>query len=293
MKIVKIKGGLGNQLFQYAYAILLSELTKEEVKIDMSSYKDMITDPIRQPRLLRMNINLPIANQKDIDQLCLFKHEGNILSFKYRVNTWLESVFNKKYFLEKTRAFIDPNKIKAYQYFDGYWQSWRYIDAVWPHLKTDLVPNYRLHDSTLKMIDEVSKAESVFVGIRRGDYLQEKNHYGVFDNSYYSKAMNYISQHLKSPVFYVFSNDIPWVKNNIDFSDKNVVFREPEAIIDDFEDLLIMSNCKHSIIINSTYHWWGARLNDNSNKIVIAPQKWFYDNKPIDIVPSHWIRIEN
>ena len=291
MKIVKVKGGLGNQMFQYSFALLLKQKTDEIVKLDMSSFQDLIKDPVRKPRLLKYSISLPLASEKDISKVCLLKHSGNMLSFKYRLKTLMEDKINSRYFREKNRAYISPQRILGYSYYDGYWQSWKYIDKVWKDVKNDFVPNYEINVETQKMISIVENSNSVFVGIRKGDYSAEKEHYGSFGNSYYQKAMDYISKRVNNPQFYVFSNDIPWVKKNIDFSDRNVVFREPEDIVDDFEDLLIMAACKHSIIINSTYHWWGARMNDNKNKIVVAPKRWFFDDKPIDIIPTNWVRL--
>lgn len=293
MKIVKIKGGLGNQLFQYSFAYFLQKVTKEEVKIDISSYESSLNDPVRKPRILKTNISLPIASKSDLNQICRFKHNGDMLTFKYRAKIILEYKLNRDYFWEKNRSYIDVHKIEKYKYFDGFWQSWRYVDAVWKKLKQEFVPNYQIHDSTQKMINEVLRTNSVFIGIRRGDYIAEANHYGLFGNDYYQRCMSYITERIDQVVFYVFSNDIPWVKKNIDFTNRRVVFREPENIIDDFEEFLIMANCKHSIIVNSTYYWWGARLNDSDKKIVVAPIKWFFDNKPIDIVPPHWVRIES
>ena len=292
MKIVKIKGGLGNQLFQYSFASLLQEITQEDVKIDMSSFSSSLDDPIRKPRLLKMNVTIPIANDNEIRSLCMLKHSGNTLTFTYRALIAIEDMMNRRYYREKNRAYIEPESIAKHSYFDGYWQSWRYVEQVWDTVQSELVPNYEINDATRLMIEHVSDKNSVFIGIRRGDYSQRSSHYGSFGNNYYQKAMDYIAEHVENPVFYVFSNDIPWVKENIDFSNRTVFFREPEDIVDDFEDLLIMAACKHSIIINSTYHWWGARLNEYPGKIVVAPKKWFFDDKPIDIVPPRWVRIE-
>lgn len=292
MKIVKLKGGLGNQLFQYSYAFLLKKMTGEDVKIDLTPYKERLDDQIRKPRILKMSLSIPIASAEDISKICKIKHEGDILTFRYRALTIAENIINRAYYWEKNRAYIDPETIKDYQYFDGFWQSWRYVESVWNELKNEYVPNYAIHESTQEMIDQVSRENSVFIGIRKGDYSAEASHYGNFGNGYFQKAMDYISEHVEAPVFYVFSNDIPWVKEKIDFSGRNVFFRDPEIIIDDFEDFLIMSACRHSIIVNSTFHWWGARLNDNPKKIVVAPNKWFFDEKPIDIVPPHWVKIE-
>lgn len=292
MKIVKIKGGLGNQLFQYSFASLLQEITPDDVKIDMSSFSGSLDDPIRKPRLLKMNVTIPIAGDNEIRSLCMLKHSGNTLTFKYRALIAIEDMMNRRYYREKNRAYIEPESIAKHSYFDGYWQSWRYVDQVWDTVRSELVPNYEINEATSRMIERVLDENSIFIGIRRGDYSQRANHYGSFGNTYYQKAMDYITDHVESPVFYIFSNDISWVKESIDFSNRTVFFREPEDVVDDFEDLLIMAACKHSIIINSTYHWWGARLNEYPGKIVVAPKNWFFDDKPIDIVPPRWIRIE-
>ncbi len=291
MKIVKIKGGLGNQLFQYSFAKLIEKKTKDQVLIDMSYFSNIIDDEIRKPRLLKYNLSLPIAKATEINKCCIFNHDGNSLGYKYKIGIGLEAVLNKRYFFERNRAYIKPSKLLNYTYYDGYWQSWRYVYEVFNSIKKELIPNYSINQKTKELINQVRNNNSVFIGIRRGDYLNAKDHFGSFDNSYYQMAMNYITGRIENPVFYVFSNDIPWTKRNIDFSNRAVIFREPEDIVDDFEDFLIMTECKHAIIINSTFHWWGAKINDNKNKIVIAPQKWFFDNSPIDIIPPNWVQL--
>lgn len=290
-KIVKIKGGLGNQLFQYAFAKLLEKKTGFRVLIDMSYFSEILNDPIRKPRILKYKLSTKIAGKEDLKKCCFFKHTGNTLGRKYRIGIGLEAVLNKRYFFERNRGYIKPEKVLNYTYYDGYWQSWRYVDEILKDIRNEFVPNYDISTKTKDIIEKVKQENSVFVGIRKGDYSNSESHFGSFGNDYYQKAMNYISSKVENPVFYVFSNDIPWVKENIDFSNRTVVYREPEDIVDDFEDFLIMTECKHSIIINSTFHWWGARLNYNKDKIVVAPQKWFFDDSPIDIIPPYWVRI--
>ena len=288
MKIVKIKGGLGNQLFQYSFARLLQQKTGDTVKLDMSAYNDTLDDPIRQPRLLKFNIPLEVAIDKEIRNKCLLKHKGHLLTTQYRLGIAAEALFNPKYYFEKDRRYRAIEKIKKFDYFDGYWQSWKHVDEVWNVLKKDLVPRNNLNFATINMIEKVSAQQSVFIGVRRGDYQEHSDHWGTFTQEYYSKAVNYICERIENPVFYVFSNDISWVKKNLVFDGKNVIYREPYDVIDDFDDLLIMANCKHSIIINSTFHWWGAQFNYYHGKIVVAPKKWFFDGKLIDIIPPKW-----
>ncbi len=292
MKIVKLKGGLGNQMFQYAFAYLLKQTTGEDVKLDMSSFSSALDDPIRQPRILKLSLSLPAAAPDELRRACLLRHEGALMSFPYRLGILLESILNRGYFLEKDRGYIEPGSILRHRYFDGYWQSWRYVEPVWAVLREEFTPSVQLSGATQETIRRVSEENSVFLGVRKGDYSSEASHYGCFGNDYFRRAMDLVSERVKDPVFYVFSNDIPWVMQNIDFTGRSVRFRTPELIVDDFEEFMIMAACRHSIIINSTFHWWGARMNDAPGKTVVAPKKWFFDDKPIDIIPPHWIRID-
>ncbi|XCP84011.1 alpha-1,2-fucosyltransferase [Roseburia hominis] len=291
MKIVKLKGGLGNQMFQYAFACLLHEHTNDEVKIDTSYFQSTIADSIRQCRLLQYKLTLQEAAKEEIERLCLFRHTGNPMGTKYRYSIALEGVFNRNYYFEKNRAYVPVDDVKSYSYFDGYWQSWRNVDPIIEKLKNEFQPLNQLSNKTQTTLNKISTEQSVFIGIRRGDYSQRSGHFGSFGQDYFETAMKYIDERVEYPVYYIFSNDIEWVKNHIDFGKRSITFREKEDVVDDFEDLILMSYCKHSIIINSTYHWWGARLHEYDGKIVIAPQKWFFDKKPIDIVPNRWIRI--
>ena len=142
-------------------------------------------------------------------------------------------------------------------------------------------------------MEQMQKENAVFIGVRKGDYAADKKsieHYGNFDSQYYLAAMKTIASKVENPKFYVFSNDVEWCKKNLDWGGYNIFYREPEQQTDDFEELMLMSSCKHAIIVNSTYNWWGAYLIKNPDKIVCCPKKWFFDDAPIDIVPDSWIK---
>ncbi len=291
MKIVRLKGGLGNQMFQYAFAKLLEQLTGEEIRVDYSAYQTLGNDMVRVPRLKKYNLSILEADASEIERICIWKHQGNPFSYRYKMGILMEEFFNRNYYREHTRTYVVPGKLVRYSYFDGYWQSYRYVDAVMDILKKEFTPNYGLSERTKNKKEEMESQNSVFIGVRKGDYSLEAAHWGSFGAGYYQKAMEYISGRVDTPVFYVFSNDVEWCKGNLDWGRFQVQFRETEQQTDDFEELVLMSACRHSIIINSTYHWWGARLNDSKEKIVVAPKEWFFDHKPIDIVPPNWIRI--
>lgn len=290
MKIVKLKGGLGNQMFQYAFAKLLENKTKDTVKIDLSSYNGLNGDMVRKPRILKFDLSLPIASVQDIKQICKFKHTGNSQSNKYRVGIAMESILNKKYLLERNHVGCSVEQMINRDYFDGYWQNWEYIDSIYDELEHDYNFNGALESKTLELMDHIQSCASVFVGIRRGDYLTVKpEHYGIFDQNYYDRAMQCVADKIENPVFFIFSNDIDWVCKNMDFSKYDVVY--VTETIDDFEDFLLMTKCKHAIIPNSTFHWWGARRYEYPGKVIIAPKKWFADDAPINILPNRWERI--
>ncbi len=292
MKIVKLKGGLGNQMFQYSYALLVEKRTNQAVKLDYSAYLNLESDTIRVPRIEKFQIHLASANPEEIASICKFSHKGNSLSFRYKLGIFAEEKLNRRYFREPNRAYIDPAELMGYDFFDGYWQSWRYVEEVKSNITTEFKPNYTLSERTRATQSLMLSENSVFVGVRRGDYCAEKEHYGSFDSSYYLKAMSYISHRVYNPVFYIFSNDIEWCKSNLQFENYHVKYRDPELQTDDFEELMLMASCQHAVIVNSSYHWWGATLIQNPQKIVCCPENWWFDDKPIDIIPDKWIRIK-
>ena len=293
MNIVKLKGGLGNQMFQYSFAKLLQYKTDTDTFIDLSAYNVESKDEIRKPRILKFNISLPEASSKELTIACRFDHSDYSMGIWYKFKILLEILTNRKYLFERNMIPKDIEKYNNYIYFDGYWQSWKYVDEIFNEIKKDFLPKSPLSVLTKKTVDEVRAVQSVFVGIRRGDYLKEKDLYGEFGVDYYLAAMEHIEKKLDNPIYYVFSNDIDWVEQNMDFGDRKIVYRRNEDVVDDFEELILMSNCRHSIIQNSTFHWWGARLNYYDGKIVVAPEKWFYDGTKIDIIPPEWVKIEN
>jgi hypothetical protein len=141
----------------------------------------------------------------------------------------------------------------------------------------------------------INNTNSVSLHIRRGDYiknLETYNKHGLIDLYYYYKAINYIKEHVYNPTFFIFSDDITWAKENLNI-ELPVYFIDFNDQTRNYEDLRLMKNCKYNIIANSSFSWWGAWLNDFSNKIVIAPKKWFNDDtiNTYDLTPLDWILI--
>jgi hypothetical protein len=290
MKYVKFKGGLGNQLFQYVFLRRLQLLYNKDVKADFSYFNNIKKDNIRVPRIFDFNVKLNIAQKEELNNIFKIKNINNTKSLIYKGKIFYEKLFNNKYFFEKNREFIDINKILNYDYFDGYWQSWKYFLGIEEILRKEISIKIKLNEDIINTKEKIANENSVFIGIRRGDYLSSKkmkNHYGETDLNYYKKAIDYIKNKVKNPKFYIFSNEIEWIKRNVDI-DGEVIYRD--NYVSDSQELYLMSKCKHSIIGNSTFHWWGAWLNNNKGKIVIAPKRWFADNSPIEIIPDKWIK---
>lgn len=293
VKIVKFKGGLGNQLFQYSFLRTLQvNHNCGEVKADLSYYTDLKNDKVRVPRIKQLNIKFEEADEKDRKSVCFLKHIGNPQSLLYKASLYFEKTINGRYYFESNRSYRDPNRLLKYDYYDGYWQSWRYLEGIEDILREEITPSRGLSKRTEETISKLKNENAVFLGIRRGDYLESaynRKHYGSFNIEYYTKAIEHIKSKIENPIFYIFSNDINWVKDNMEFN-ANVVYRDDEEQISDVEELFIMASCKHAIIVNSTFYWWGAWLINNQDKIIIAPSKWFADDKPIDIIPDTWIK---
>lgn len=296
MKIVKMKGGLGNQLFQYMFALYLKEQFKEEVYLDFSYYKHC-TDDIRKPRIMEYNLLLSEVPEQKIKKYLKFKQIGNFNSLIYKSSIFFEKNFNRRYFFEEKnkRNFQYIEDIKEFIYYDGYWQNWKYVDYI---SKKNLFPTINKNHSNFlrEKKNLLISQKSVFVGIRRGDYITNKknlNRFSSCSNNYYLSAMRRIQEKLIDPVFYIFSNDMEWVKRNLTFDTYNFKFWESDEILTDFEEFSIMQSCNNAIISNSTFHYWVAQFIMNKDKIIIAPKYWFANGQKTDIIPPNWIQIDN
>ncbi len=290
MKFVKFKGGLGNQLFQYVFLRRLELLFGQEAKADLSYYKGVADDNIRKPRIFSFNVKLSVANDEELKKVLYFNHSSDPKTLFYKIGIFVEKSLNRRYYFEKTREYIDTLEILGYTYYDGYWQSYKYVCDIESEITKEVTLSTPLTNKTKSWIDVLSRENSVFVGIRLGDYLDKKNRkiFGSISKEYYLRGMDTIRANVLNPTFLVFSNDINTVKG--EFADiKNLFFFDDE--VSDEEELIIRANCKHAIISNSTYNWWGAWLIPGNDKMVIAPKQWFADGRKSDIFPPNWITI--
>lgn len=272
--IIQFKGGLGNQMFIYAFYCALKQKYPHALFL-FDTYNSR-----HQHQGFELMRIFPIQNKFNI---LIFK----VYQFVFRnYRNTFKSVCQSNY-CTYNPSYLEINARNIL--FDGFWQSYMYFNDISTLIKHRFVFKESLINERTKLIlDEILSRNSISVHIRRGDYLDFKVDMGERMN-YYDEAINYIKQKIKNPFFIFFSDDPQWVTKHFSIN-KGLVVNWNKGR-DCWQDMFLMSKCKHNIIANSTFSWWGAWLNNNPNKIVITPKVWFDGNKENSICPTNWIRI--
>jgi hypothetical protein len=293
MIITKLGGGLGNQMFQYAFARSLQLKHKTSLKIDAISFNDKDRKKHENLQLnLFPNIDVTIASKKEI-------------FFFMRKTLWgSKLLFNLKWKIGKYSIHIEPsfnfqqlipNRTSKNCYIVGYWQSEKYFKHIRQTLLNDfLFPPFNDKNRKIEGIIRSSNS-SISIHIRRGDYISDKlsnKNHGFIGLQYYEYAIARCTKNIYVPLFFVFSDDIEWVRKHLKLPADTIYVdwnKNDEAI----NDIHLMSLCQHNIIANSSFSWWAAWLNQNPNKIVIAPKKWFNERDwdTSDLIPENWISL--
>src|SRR6056297_581010 len=268
MIVVKLKGGLGNQMFQFATGRSVALFHNTELKIDKGWFKrNRKNDTYRNYSLNIFSYNHKFAKKNEILKL----KTKDIIR---RVGSKLLSMENKRYYIKEKKDVFEKKIFKLKDaYLDGYWQSYKYFDRIKDTLKRNFKIEINLDKKNSKILKEIKKSQSIAIHVRRGDYIKNEKFKKVFHASkpeYYYKSIKYIGKKIKNPKYFVFSNDITWCKENLK-GNRDIFFVEDN---ESTEDLFLMKNCKNHIIANSSFGWWPAYLNSNKNKVVIAPKKW-------------------
>jgi Glycosyl transferase family 11 len=283
---VKLQGGLGNQLFQYAIGRHLSHEWGCKLELDVSwFYKvHMLNGPtVRDYALGPFVLNAKLVNQYKLE--VIYEKILILIGLRKRLQVVNEISYNFHDY-----EFSYPRSISL----NGYWQSWRYFEKSNQLIIDDLsrlVPVNDLNESMLQKIRNTTNA--ICVHVRRGDYVCDRKtseYHGFCDLLYYDEAYKRLGFNADECSVFVFSDEIEWVKKNLNFpcpvncvdiNDSNSVH----------QDLMLMMACNHFIIANSSLSWWAAWLGADRNKRIIAPIKWFADNKinTEDLIPSGWM----
>ena len=286
MIVVGLKGGLGNQLFQYA---LGRRLAIEHGCPLILDDRALHSDPLRNFALNQFQINQTLATPLSYP----LHGVGAYLNPLYRLLPSTQSVTMAN---EKGFAF-DPQVLEydSGTYLNGYWQSERYFLPIRQTLLTDLVLAKPLSTEQSKLAEQIRGINAVSLHIRRGDYVSDattNSYHGLCDLNWYHRAVETIAQDVSNPHFYIFSDDYAWATKNVQLSHPTH-FIEPQQDGHESIDMHLMSLCQHNIIANSSFSWWGAWLNQNLQKRVIAPANWFanapHDTR--DLIPASWQRL--
>ncbi|WP_378950575.1 alpha-1,2-fucosyltransferase [Pelosinus sp. sgz500959] len=276
MIVVQLLGGLGNQMFQYACGRALALRTGKKLYLDLRHYA---VDTQRSYELDKLNIQAGLIHS--FDEL---KEIGFRLGIQ-GISVWKERHFN---FDPAVLSLREPVILA-----EGYWQSEQYFQEFSDTIRQELTPSCQtLSSETLSLGMKMSQQPSVAIHVRRGDYLGKAAYHAVLGMEYYQRAIHYIGQKNSDVRFYIFSDDTEWCKEQF-ASLPNCVIVEHTRGKGSQEDLWLMSRCRHNIIANSTYSWWGGWLNESLNKIVIAPEQWFNDltSNISDLIPKQWITL--
>jgi hypothetical protein len=295
MIIVKIWGGLGNQMFQYAFGKVLSQKNGSELKLDTSHFSKVQTGETLRPFKLSVFplLEYTIATNEDIRR-CVKEFRFEFLNKLYKKINALFPSFNKYYVTEGSVDIIKNGlTLNEAVYLEGYWQSEDYFADY----RDEIIKCFKLEgaegvDELLGQVNEITELDSVSIHIRRGDYVTNKQanfYHGVCSLDYYENSVLKITDKLKSDKlkFFIFSDDIDWCKQNLKLTNPH----EYVVTNEDYHDMYLMSRCKHNIIANSSFSWWAAWLNENSSKIVIAPKNWFVNTDVGDLLPKTWLKI--
>ena len=291
MKIVKFIGGLGNQMFQYAFLLSLQQRYRETILMDVTTFETYgLHNGFELDRVF--NITAVKATIDNIKEVTYYTDSY----FKYRIYRKFfpkrKTEFREKHFYE---YYPDELKEKRYSYFDGYWQNHEYFDFCKEQIQKEFSYKEDLDEKNQELEDVLLKNDNcVSIHVRRGDYLKHKLYRGLCGLDYYAKSIQMVrKQYSKIKQWLIFSNDISWCKDNLLslLEGEIVIFVDWNVGKDSYKDMRLMSDCRINIIANSSFSWWAAYLNKQPDSIVYAPNKWVNLPMKFKIQMPNWILI--
>ncbi len=301
MQIVKMIGGLGNQMFQYAFWLALRQ-QNSLAKLDLSGFSAYTLRTPGLSRAFSIVTDSHTASKKEIARL---KDNGRNLRFRKLIGRLLFA--NPNRFIRKSH-FVEPNFSDYYPevfarhgvYLDGYWQNEKYFSAIAVQVR-EAFQWKSVPAKNMEAARQIEAENSVAVHVRRLDRpgnlkefffrLRLQLMWRVCSRKYYSAAIAYMKVHTVHPRFYIFTDQAGWVKKHLPLND-GMILVDWNRGENSHWDMFLMTRCKHNIISMSSFGWWGAWLNPNPGKIVIAPRKWALRfTKEINLIPPSWKRI--
>lgn len=301
MIYVILYGGLGNQIFGYSAARVLSAAQNQNISLVTSSLSNKGNDILTIHKVVRNSRcktihEIPRGELNIIQKITLFvfyflrefyRNNDDVLGL-FKFEKFVQPFLNYLSLYVVSNGFIKlkihGKKIFKNSYMEGHFQSPKYFESIADLLKNELI--FEVSDQYLINGFKISpEIESVCVHVRRGDYLDDVEH-NVCDKQYYLNAMKLMRRKLVNPIFYIFSDDKEWIREN--FGSYTDCCIQDTYTLKNTEELFLMSSCNHFIISNSTFSWWAQFCGNYEGKIVIAPKKWYTTTKPVDMHSKDW-----
>lgn len=288
--IIYLQGGLGNQMFQYAFFLAIKEKYPNAICCNsLVSKKDHNGYELKRIFDIKCTQSIFLLFVAKIFRKLIYKKQHNIINLLNHLNVTLTQDSIPSHYMPN---ILTPSN-KIYTFFLGYWQTEKYFRNIENKIRLAFRFNENMLSEKSKITaKEIQNSNSISIHVRRGDYLysQYQSLYGnICTISYYHKAIQLIQQKYENALFFVFSDDIEWVKKNLKIN--NARYIDFNNNYDSWQDMYLMSLCKHNITANSSFSWWGAWLNSNINKTVICPSRFINSLEKSDIVPDSWIKI--
>ncbi len=292
MIVTNLLGGLGNQMFQYAAGRALSLRHETTLRLDISGFENYgLHQGFELQRVFASPIE--IATAADVQNILGWQSSRKIRRILLRLS-W--AVLRRQGLIVEPHFNYWPELISAPRdsYLVGYWQSEKYFIDNAAILRSDFTFRLPLNADNEELAATIDQANAVGLHIRRGDYVNNSNTkatHGLCSLDYYHAAIKYVAERVETPRFFVFSDDIAWAQENLKLNFPCQFIGHNQGA-SSYIDMQLMSLCKHHIIANSSFSWWGAWLNSNADKIVIAPRRWFASQADVrDLFPSGWVTL--
>ena len=284
MQIVWCLGGLANQMMQYAFARRI-ELDGYKVKLDLRGFANYgLHNGYELDRVFKVKILAATENEiVSIRKRKLTRNIRKLLGFRSTIIQPKDFRFSESYLPQKDNNYIS-----------GFWNSEKFFLPYKSQIIKDFTFPKLTEPHNISLRKNIIAENSISMHVRRGDYVNNPLHGNVCSKNYYHNAIEFFKKKISAPCFYIFSNDINWCKENLSkiLESFSVIYVTGNNADNSYRDMQLMSLCRHNIIANSAFSWWGAYLNANEDKIVVAPDKWFNTDKDqSDIVPEGWIQL--
>lgn len=292
MIISQIIGGLGNQMFQYAAGRALSMAREQPLWLDISGFDGY---GLHYGFELKRVFDCPAEIASEADMREILGWQTSLFVRRILSRPGMAALRRKGFIVEPHFHFWSGlSQVPKDCYLAGYWQSEKYFCGAADTIRHDFSFKQSLSPVNAKIADQIGQVNAVSLHVRRGDYISNPRNsiaHGACAPDYYRAAIQYVSGQVEQPHFFIFSDDIAWVKENLKM-DMPHRYIDHNHGAESYNDMRLMSLCRHHIIANSSFSWWGAWLNQSASKIVVAPAKWFADGKNAgDLIPQGWVKL--